>query len=217
MILDHLLGLRKSARPVTPKTGQPEGSNGYWPTNIHFNNKYKSTTFTEYTIEGNKITDTSVIYWDKIKPRIKLILTDEANAYENGLNAYLTYAIPEGTIELEGIIPVGRPKPTQSKPVTKAKTDKEETKPVPKKQARTTATSKPAVRQDSDYTVSMKEQIKEAGGNSEKYKSGLKVNELAELVGLTEEEIISFRATALEAVPAQTASVKPTVKEKLFL
>ena len=35
----------------------------------------------------------------------------------------------------------------------------------------------------------MKEQIKEAGGNSEKYKSGLKVNELAELVGLTEEEI----------------------------
>jgi hypothetical protein len=214
MILDHLLGLRESARPVTPKAGQPEGSNGYWPANVQFNNEYKSTTFTEYTIEGDKITDTSIIYWNKIKPYVKLILTDEANAYENGLNAYLTYAIPEGTIESEGIIPIGRPKSTQSKPTSKPKTDKEETKPLPKKQTRTTANSKPAVRQDSDYTVSMKEQIKEAGGNSEKYKSGLKVNELAELVGLTEEEIISFRATALEAVPEQTASVKPAVKEK---
>ena len=204
MIIDHLL----SARP------KDKVKDAFWPANVQYNNKYKGKTFTEYTIEGDKITEVSRQYFDAIKPYVKITFTDETNAYENGLNAYLKYAIPEGTIELEGIIPVGRPKPTQSKPTTKAKTDKEETKPAPKRQARTTATSKPAVRQESDYTVSMKQQIDEAGGNSEKYKSGLKVGELAEQVGLTEEEIISFRTIALETIPAQTATVKPAAKEK---
>lgn len=204
MIIDHLL----NARP------KDKVKDEFWPANVQYNNKYKGGTFTDYTIEGDKITETSRQYFDAIKPYVKITYTDETNAYENGLNAYLTYAIPEGTIELEGIIPIGRPKPTQSKPTSKPKTDVEATKPAPKKQARTTATSKPAVRQDSDYTVSMKKQIKEAGGNSEKYKSGLKVAELAEQVGLTEEQITSFRTAALETVPAQTASVKPVAQEK---
>jgi hypothetical protein len=100
LILNHLL----NARP------KDIIKDAFWPANVQFNNKYKATTFTDYTIEGDKITDMAVIYWDTIKPYVKIIISDEENAYENGLNAYLTYAIPTGTIESEGIIPVGRPK-----------------------------------------------------------------------------------------------------------
>ena len=205
LIVDHLL----SARP------KDKVKDEFWPANVQYNNKYKGGTFTDYTIEGNKITEIPVKYFDIIKPYVKITYTDETNAYENGMNAYLTYAIPTGTIESEGIIPVGRPKPKQSKPTVKAKVDKEAPKVLPKKRERTTPTSTPAVRQDSDYTLSMKAQIDEAGGNSENYKQRLKVEELAELVGLTEEQIIGFRTIAAQEINEKpTARVKPVVKEK---
>jgi len=127
LIVEHLL----SARP------KDKVKDEFWPANVQYNNKYKGKTFTEYTIEGDKITESSKDYFDAIKPYVKVTYTTETNAYENGMNAYLTYAIPEGTVEFDGIIPVGRPKPTQSQPTTKAKVDKEAPKAFPKKQPRT--------------------------------------------------------------------------------
>ena len=127
LIIDHLL----NARPKDKVKDQ------FWPANVQYNNKYKGKTITDYNIEGDKITEVSKNYFEVIKPFIKITYTAETNAYENGMNAYLTYAIPEGTVEFDGIIPVGRPKPTQSTPVAKTKVDKEAPKAAPKKQTRT--------------------------------------------------------------------------------
>ena len=127
LIVEHLL----SARP------KDKVKDEFWPANVQYNNKYKGKTFTEYSIEGDKITESSKDYFEAIKPYVKVTYTTETNAYENGMNAYLTYAIPEGTVEFDGIIPVGRPKPTQSQPTTKAKVDKEAPKVIPKKQTST--------------------------------------------------------------------------------
>ena len=127
LIVDHLL----SARP------KDKVKDAFWPANVQYNNKYKGKSFTEYTIEGDKITESSKDYFEAIKPYVKVTYTTETNAYENGMNAYLTYAIPEGTVESDGLIAVGRPKPTQAKPVTKAKVDKEAPKVIPKKRAST--------------------------------------------------------------------------------
>jgi len=205
LINDHLL----AARPKKAKAGQPEGSNGFWPANVQYNNKYRGTTFTDYTVENGKITSTTKNYFDVIKPYIKITYTDEALAYEEGLNAYLNYVIPEGTIEYDGIIPIGRPKPTQSKPQAKTKTDKEETKPVPKKQARTKPTTTATPKQETPYSISMKQQIKDAGGKFENYKAGLKIDELAEEVGLTSQQIVEFRKNALDASPDTKTDIKP--------
>lgn len=134
MIVNQLL----NARPKKVKKGAEEGSNGFWPADVSYNNSYRGKTFTDYVIEGGKITDTQKNYYDAIKPFIKVTFTEEDNAYENGLNAYLTYAIPEGTIEYEGQIAVGREKPkADTKPQPKAKQDKESRKPVPKNEPKT--------------------------------------------------------------------------------
>jgi hypothetical protein len=200
LIVDHLL----QARP------KDKVKDEFWPANVQYNNKYKGKTFTEYKIEGEKITESSKDYFEAIKPYVKVTYTAETNAYENGMNAYLTYAIPEGTIESEGIIPVGRPKPTQSKPVAKTKVDKEAPKAVPKKQAKTKPVAAGAPKQESPYNISMKQQIKDAGGKFENYKAGLKVAELAETVGLSEKQITEFRANALDASPNVKTDIKPT-------
>jgi hypothetical protein len=212
MILNHLL----AARPKIVREGQEEGSNGYWPANIQFNNKYKDKTFTDYTIEDGKLIETTRKYFDIVKPFIKVTYTDEVLAQETGINAYINYVIPEGTIEYEGSIPVGRPKPNTT-PQQKPKQDKEESKPVPKNQKRTKPATKESVKQetvkqDSEYTLLMKKQIKDAGGNSDNYKAGSKVKDLAERVNLTEEQIINFRKIALEATPRETETTQPTEK-----
>jgi hypothetical protein len=209
LILDHLL----SARPKLVKSGEKEGSNGFWPANIHYNNNYRNKPFTDYQITGDKITESNRNYFDFIKNIAKINYTPETNAYENGLNAYLNYAIPEGTVELGGIIPVGRPKAKPSAPVTKAKKDKEDPKAVPKKQARKKPATKDTVVEESVYTISMKAQIEEAGGNSENYKGGLKVKDLAERVNLSETQINEFRAAALAESNLQpTAKVAKVIK-----
>ena len=203
MILNHLL----AARPKKVSKGKEEGSNGYWPANVQYNNKYRNTTFTDYTIEDGKITSTSRKYFDVIKPYVKITYTDEVLAQEKGINAYLNYVIPEGTIEYEGYIPVGRPKP-KAEPEKKTKKDKEETKKAPKKQARTKPVTTGASKEVSAYEISMKKQIEDAGGKVEGYKTRMKVADLAEAVGLTEKQITEFRSIALEA----TADTKTTVK-----
>jgi hypothetical protein len=203
LILDHLL----SARPKLVKSGEKAGSNGYWPANIHYSNTYRNKPFTDYQITGDKITESKRNYFDFIKNFAKITYTPETNAYENGLNAYLNYAIPEGTVELGGIIPVGRPKAKPSAPVSKSKKDKEAPKAVPKKQARKKPATKDNVVEESVYTISMKAQIEEAGGNSENYKGGLKAKDLAERVDLSEKQINEFRAAALEE-----SNLQPTAK-----
>lgn len=134
MILNKLL----NARAKKVKKGAEEGSNGYWPADVQFNNSYRNKTFTDYTVENGKVVETQKNYFDTIKPFIKVTFTEEDNAYENGLNSYLIYAIPEGIVEYEGQIAVGREKPkADSKPQPKPKQDKEAPKPAPKRQART--------------------------------------------------------------------------------
>jgi hypothetical protein len=207
MIIEQLMNVQ----PILTKAGAEPGSAGYWSADVHFNNKYNKKTFTEYTIENNKIIESSKNYFDAIKSLIRVKYTPEDNAYENGLNAYLTYAIPEGTVDYDGILEVGREKP-KATTTTKAKPKKdiEETKPVPKKKSRTYPNPPGMVRQDSPYAISMKQQIKDAGGKVENYKQGMKVKDLAEAVELTEEEIETFRNNALDASP----DIKTTVKSK---
>ena len=173
LIVEHLL----SARP------KDKVKDEFWPANVQYNNKYKGKTFTEYSIEGDKITESSKDYFDAIKPYVKVTYTTETNAYENGMNAYLTYAIPEGTVEFDGIIPVGRPKPTQSQPTTKAKVDKEAPKVIPKKQTSSkpvTAAQTPSkteaeaketnIRNNPSTRVSLLDDIINGSSNSALYK-----------------------------------------------
>ena len=205
MILNKLL----NARAKKVKKGAEEGSNGYWPADVQFNNSYRNKTFTDYTVEDGKVVETQKNYFDTIKPFIKVTFTEEDNAYENGLNAYLIYAIPEGIVEYEGQIAVGREKPkADTKTQPKPKQDKEAPKPAPKTEARTKPVTTSTPKQDTPYTISMRQQIKDAGGKFEKYKSGLKVAELAKEVGLTEAQIIEFRKNALDASPDIKTDIK---------
>ena len=196
-ILNHLLNAR-------PKDLNP---NERWPANIQYNNAYFGTSFTDYEVNGDTITSKNVQYFEAIKPYIRIEFTDETNSYENGLNSYLTFAIPEGTVEGKGKIPVGRPRTRPATPAARTRTDKEQTSPVPRRQARTTP-----VTAESPYAVIMKQQIEEAGGNSENYKGGLKAKDLAEQVNLTEEQIVEFRAKASETLPKKE-DVAPTPAE----
>jgi len=200
LILDHLLGVSNTARPKKVASGKEEGSAGYWPANVSYNNSYKNKDFTDYTISGNTITETQQSYFNAIKPYMVVVYTDQALAEEKGLNAYINYVIPEGTIDNEGAVPLYRPK-TQSRPTTRTKTDIEQINPIAKSQPRNKPTATSTPRQDSAYTISMKNQIQEAGGKVENYKNGLKPGELAEEVNLSEEQIVQFRANALDADP----------------
>ena len=119
MIKNHLL----NAIPKLLKKGQKEeGENGYFPANVHYNNSLKGKTFTDYVIEGDTITEQTVKHWDAIKNYIKVELTNDILNYEKGLNAYLTYTIPEGLIEDVDDIDVGRQKKLKEK---KSKTNEE--------------------------------------------------------------------------------------------
>jgi hypothetical protein len=209
IISDHLLGLSDTARPKKVATGKEEGSAGYWPANVSFNFSGMKKPFPEYEIEGNQITETLKNYFDTIKSFVRVVYTDQTLAEEEGLNAYINYVIPEGTIDNEGTIPLYRPK-TQTQPTTKRSTDVEATKPVTKSQSRNKPVNTSTPQQESTYTISMKNQIKDAGGKVDNYKSGMKVNELAEAVNLTPEQITQFRANALDASP----DIKSTVPAK---
>ena len=145
-IKNHLL----NAIPKFHKKGQKIGDNGYFPANIHYKNSLKGKTFTDYNIEGDKVTESNVKYFDIIKKYIKVETTKDLLDYEKGLNAYLNYTIPEGLIDKEDLsdLEVGRKKvliekktetPAKKKSKFKwvRKTDKETT---PKKR---TTKSKP--------------------------------------------------------------------------
>ena len=209
MIVDHLLGVSNTARPKYVATGKEIGSNGYWPANVSFNFTGMKKPFPDYEVEGNTIKETLKNYFDTIKSFVRVVYTDQTLAEEEGLNAYINYVIPEGTIDNEGTIPLYRPK-TQTQPQTKTKTDKEVTKPTTKSQSRNKPANTSTPQKESTYTISMKNQIKDAGGKVENYKPRMKVDELAKAVGLTEKQIIQFRANALDASP----DIKSTVPAK---
>lgn len=209
MIVDHLLGVSNTARPKYVATGKEIGSNGYWPANVSFNFTGMKKPFPDYEVEGNTIKETLKNYFDTIKSFVRVVYTDQTLAEEEGLNAYINYVIPEGTIDNEGTIPLYRPK-TQTQPQTKTKTDKEVTKSTTKSQSRNKPANTSTPQKESTYTISMKNQIKDAGGKVENYKPRMKVDELAKAVGLTEKQIIQFRANALDASP----DIKSTVPAK---
>jgi len=68
---------------------------GYvFPETVHYNKEYKNKSFTDYEIEGNKIIEKKVDYYNAIKPYMKIQYTGDTNAYYNGLNAYLGFTLP---------------------------------------------------------------------------------------------------------------------------
>ena len=133
MIFNHLL----NARPkFVTKGAKPE----FWPANVQYNNNLKDSKFTDYIVEGETIKETKVDYFNYIKPFIKIEYSKEANAYNNGVNAYLNFAIdPVFAPPGDTFYKVGRPTSTDPKPSTaKPKVDKEvvvkapKAKPAPK-------------------------------------------------------------------------------------
>jgi hypothetical protein len=209
MISEHLNGLRESSRPKFAKAGEKEGSNGYWPANVSYNNSLKGKNFDDYIIENGVIKEKSQNYFDAIKNYIKIEYVGNTLADENGINAYISFVIPEGTIENKEVIPLYKPKPN-SKPEYKPKKDKEETKPIAKKQNSKKPVTTDTIKTESPYEISMKQQIKDAGGKVENYKTRQKTVDLAKLVNLSEEQILEFRAIALDSV--STTDTKADVK-----
>ena len=64
------------------------------PVNVHYNKKYKKDKFTDYEINGDKITAKLVDHFEVIKPYMSIVYAGDEAAYFNGLNAYLTFSIP---------------------------------------------------------------------------------------------------------------------------
>ena len=152
-IKNHLLNAKpKFLSAQQKKEGMVPGDNGYFPADVHYNNSLRGKSFEDYIIEGDVIKVVNVRHFDAIKKYIKLEMTEDLLEFEKGLNAYLTYAIPQGLINDVGNLEVGRKKvlkekgkdntkKTESKKKGvkekrsfkfkkyKKKTDKEETKP----------------------------------------------------------------------------------------
>jgi hypothetical protein len=138
LIFNHLM----NARPKFVKKGQEEGSAGYWPANIQFNEKYNGGTYIDYTVEGEIIKENPTKrYWDMLKELdIKIEYSPESLAFEQGLNAYLNYAIPEAVFDNEDVsnLKVARAKTyvPKKRSTTPKKQDVEKYKSAPKTRAK---------------------------------------------------------------------------------
>jgi predicted kinase len=116
-IINHLL----NARPKEKIEGQ------FWPANIQYNKKYKDGNFIDYAISGETIKEVPTNYFQTIKPFIKIVYTLEADQYNNGLNAYLTYTIPNNIVPAgQPIFQPGMPQPKKSNAPVKVEAKKGE-------------------------------------------------------------------------------------------
>ena len=112
-IVKHLLN-------AVQKKDEKGNITAVYPANINYNaEKYKST-FTDYQIEGDTITEISdVSYFDYLVPYIKIEYSKDSSAYFVGVNSYLSFSIPEE------LAPLGEP---SKKLKSKKKTPKEKKK-----------------------------------------------------------------------------------------
>ena len=114
-IINHLL----AAVPSTTEEGR------LYPANIQYNKKYHGGEFTDYEISGDTIKEVKKNHFDTIKPYIKIIYSTEDDKLKNGLNAYLTYSIPQnivpaGEVNYQPGIPQPKKTETETKKVTQA-------------------------------------------------------------------------------------------------
>jgi hypothetical protein len=99
-----------------------------YPANIQYNKKYKDDNFIDYAISGETIKEVPTNYFETIKPFIKIVYSPEADQYNNGLNAYLTYTIPNNIVPAgQPIFQPGMPQPKKSKAPVKVEAKKNET------------------------------------------------------------------------------------------
>jgi len=101
-----------------------------YPANIQYNETYHKKSYTDYEVEDGKIKATKKDYFEFIKPLAKVTYGQETSEYFYGLNAYLTYNIPqnlEESLKAEEVYEVGRPVSAKKEPV------KEKPAPVEKK------------------------------------------------------------------------------------
>jgi hypothetical protein len=154
-IKNHLL----EARPKFVKKGAKAE---FWPANVQYNNDLKDSTFNDYLIEGDKIKEAKTDYFNFIKPYVKIEYSKEADAFNNGVNAYLNFAVdPSFLPPGEAQYAVGRPtkvEPVQAK--AKPKADKEVVVKAPKAKAAPKAkTEKEAVENNPATKISLIDDI----------------------------------------------------------
>lgn len=114
------------------------GGTTVYPESVHYNKEYKGKTFTDYEVNGDKIIESQVDHFNTIKPYMKIQYAGDANAYFNGLNAYLGFTLPA---DLPSDFPdVPNYGISVFKPATKAKAQ-----PVKKETPKTELPAKPAV------------------------------------------------------------------------
>ena len=129
LIKNHLL----NRKPIfltneQKKQGLKPGDNGFFPARISYNTKYLGKTFADYNVQGDVITSKMASHFDAIKDFIQIEVTKDLAEFEQGLNAYLTYSIPDGLLEDVSDIEVGRRKVNpDTKTEKKEKTEKTET------------------------------------------------------------------------------------------
>ena len=108
------------------------------PVSVHITDKYKDTTFNDFTVDGNRITVTPVDYLNFIKDYAKARYSKEYQEYSYGINPYLTYEIPAEFMDdteyeiLEENEPVSKPAPkTTEEKYKEVRTAPKATKEVP--------------------------------------------------------------------------------------
>ena len=88
LIKEHLL----KAKEIKKRNGDI----ATYPADINYNNDYFRGDFTDYEVEGDKITEIkNVNYFNFIKPFIKIEYSKDSLAYFAGANAYLEFSLPE--------------------------------------------------------------------------------------------------------------------------
>ena len=64
------------------------------PANLNYTKEYIGDTFTDYIVEGDRITAKKIDYFDFIKPMMKIEFSKDSAAFFVNSNAYLSYSVP---------------------------------------------------------------------------------------------------------------------------
>lgn len=92
-IKNHLL----KAKNITKKDGT--NLNVFYPADINYSNEgLNNGTFTDYVIQGDKITEKEENYFDFVKPYIKIEYSKDSMGLATGFNSYLRFDIPENVV-----------------------------------------------------------------------------------------------------------------------
>jgi len=68
---------------------------------LNYNDEYLNKDYTDYVIEGDKVTPVEKDYFNFIKDYIQILYTPESAAIIKGKNAYLSFSVPEDAFGIE--------------------------------------------------------------------------------------------------------------------